>query len=75
MARAHFHNTETRPWGIVAGLLMAAFVTLVGVVRGFDPLVILQRACYASIAAGLVVSIFVGIPQLLFGKKRKSWQG
>ncbi len=63
------HENEPRPWGLMSALLISAFVTLVGIVHGLEPLVILQRAAVASITTGLVVSLVVGVAKPLLRKK------
>jgi hypothetical protein len=45
------------PLGFVAGLLAACFVTLIGVIRGLDPDVILFRAFWAALVIGVVVTM------------------
>ncbi len=62
-------ENEPRPWGLMSALLISAFVTLVGIVHGLEPLVILQRAAVASITTGLVVSLVVGVAKPLLRKK------
>ncbi len=62
-------ENEPRPWGLMSALLISAFVTLVGIVHGLEPLVILQRAAVASITTGLVVSLVVGVTKPLLRKK------
>ena len=62
-------ENEPRPWGIMSALLISAFVTLVGIVHGLEPVVILQRAAVASITTGLVVSLVVGVAKPLLRKK------
>ena len=47
---------DTRPWGRVFGLLSACLVTLVGVARNLDPLVILQRAAIAGVSVGILAA-------------------
>ena len=64
-----FRENEPRPWGFMSALLMSAFVTLVGIVHGLEPLVILQRAAVAAITTGLVVALVVGVAKPLLGKK------
>ncbi len=63
------HENEPRPWGLMSAFLISAFVTLVGIVHGLEPLVILQRAAVASITTGLVVSLVVGAAKPLLRKK------
>ncbi len=63
------HENEPRPWGLMSALLISAFVTLVGIVHGLEPMVILQRAAVASITTGLVVSLVVGVAKPLLRKK------
>lgn len=48
-----------RPWGIIVGVLMGAFTTLVCVARGMEPMVVLQRVFIASMVAGVVGSLGV----------------
>jgi len=74
MARSRFRESESRPWGFVSALLMSAFVTLVGIVHGLEPLTILQRAALASAATGIAVSVIVGVSRPLLSKKWKTWQ-
>ena len=64
-----FRENEPRPWGYMSALLMSAFVTLVGIVNGLEPLMILQRAAVASITTGLVVSLVVSVAKPWLGKK------
>lgn len=45
------------PWGSVAALLASCFVTIVGVVRGIDPEVILGRAIVAAVVLGSLTSV------------------
>lgn len=49
-------NTN-RPWGVIVGLLMGAFTTLVCVAQGMEPMVVLQRVFFASMVAGIVGSL------------------
>jgi len=46
-------GTTRRPWACLVGFLAACAVTLMGIVRGFDPDVILQRAAQAALLSGL----------------------
>lgn len=46
-----------QPWGRICGLLAACGVTLMGVVLGHDPDVILYRAVVAGIVIGVVALI------------------
>jgi uncharacterized membrane protein len=46
-----------RPWGSAAGLLAACVVTLVGILRGLDPEVILVRAIGTAVMLGALISI------------------
>lgn len=46
-----------RPWGVIVGLLMGAFTTLVCVARGMEPMVVLERVFIASMVAGVVGSL------------------
>lgn len=46
-----------RPWGAAAALLTACIITLLGVIRGFDPWWILQRASVAAIIVGSIVAV------------------
>ncbi|MEX2285638.1 MAG: hypothetical protein WD648_01035 [Planctomycetaceae bacterium] len=48
---------DHRPWGFAVGLLAACLVTLVGVLSGLDPYVILLRAVAASVATGCAASV------------------
>jgi len=52
---ARKRQSEDRPWGMLFGLLMAAAITLVGIARSMDPLVILYRAVLAAILVGILV--------------------
>lgn len=45
-------QNTSQPWGRIIGLLTAALVTLIGIVSGFEPFVILQRAVCASLLVG-----------------------
>ena len=45
------------PWGSVSALLASCVVTLVGVLRGIDPDVILVRAIAGAAVAGSVVAV------------------
>jgi hypothetical protein len=49
--------TSPPPWGGIAGLLMACLVTLVGVVRGLDPDVILIRATVGGVLLGVLAAV------------------
>ncbi len=51
--------SEPRPWGVLAATLMGAFVTLIGVVRGIEPLIVLQRVAVAATVTGIVVMFSV----------------
>ena len=62
-------ENDPRPWGLMSALLISAFVTLIGIVHGLEPMVILQRAAVVSIATGLVVSLVVGVAKPLLRKK------
>lgn len=64
-----FRENEPRPWGLMSAFLISAFVTLVGIVHGLEPLVILQRAAVAATVTGLVVSLVVGVTKPLIGRK------
>jgi len=50
-------KTPKTPLGYIAGLLAACLVTLMGVIRGLDPDVILFRAFCATLVIGLVVTM------------------
>ena len=50
-------TAATQPWGLIAGLLTACVVTLVGVVCQLQPTTILFRATVASFGVGLVVGL------------------
>lgn len=54
-------KTPKTPLGWVAGLLTACGVTLLGVIRGLDPDVILLRASCAALVIGVVVTVAVWI--------------
>jgi hypothetical protein len=47
-------ESKSRPWGVMTAVIMGAITTLACVVRGFEPLLVLERVCIASIAAGIV---------------------
>ncbi len=61
-------QSDNRPWGYIVGLLTACLVTLIGVLSGLDPYVILLRAAGASVATGCVTSIVAGLVQVLKSK-------
>ncbi len=69
MTRSRSRENPPRPWGFISAILMSAFVTLVGIVHGLEPVVILQRAAVASITTGLVVSLVVGVAKPVLRKK------
>ncbi len=46
-----------QPWGRLVAMMTACFVTLIGALRGIDPLVVLKRAVLASLILGLTISI------------------
>jgi len=50
-------STPKTPLGYIIGLLVACFVTLMGVIRGLDPDVILFRAICAGLVIGVVVTM------------------
>lgn len=50
-------KAKAQPWGRLVALLTACFVTLVGVMRGLDPFVVLKRAAVASLVLGLTISV------------------
>ena len=54
-------QSDQSPWGRVAGLLTACAVTLVGVMSGLDPHVILIRAAISSLVVGVVVAVGVSL--------------
>lgn len=45
------------PWGSVAALLAGCLVTLIGVIRGVDPDVILLRAVVAAVVLGVLATL------------------
>ncbi|HUS39665.1 MAG TPA: hypothetical protein VMX74_09455 [Pirellulales bacterium] len=45
-------ETPSPPWGRIVGLLTACLVTLIGVLSGLAPDLILQRALISSVIAG-----------------------
>ena len=47
-------KSSNRPWGIIIGVLMGAFTTLICVARGMEPMVVLERVGIASMVAGIV---------------------
>lgn len=63
-------HSLARPWGLTIALLMASFVTLVGVARGLDPDVILLRAAAAAVVLGVGTRIVVRFCQTLVEKQR-----
>ena len=48
-----------RPWGLIAATLMGSMVTLIGVIRGIDPSMVLQRVAVAASVTGIVVMFAV----------------
>jgi len=52
-------ETTTRPWGRIVGLLTACLVTLIGVLCGLEPDVILQRALISSMLVGFGAAFVV----------------
>jgi hypothetical protein len=48
-----------QPWGRIAAILTACFVTLIGVACGLEPETILQRAVIASASTGLLTAVIV----------------
>lgn len=48
---------SVKPWGSVAALLAACFVTIAGVMRGIDPDVILWRAVVAATLVGALTAV------------------
>jgi hypothetical protein len=46
------HRTKNTPWGIIAGILMASFAVLAGVIQSVDPITILQRAAVSAVIVG-----------------------
>ena len=54
---ARRRRTERKPWGAVSGLLTACAVTLIGVVSGLEPDVILFRAAVAGCVLGLMATL------------------
>ncbi len=52
---------QPTPWGRVAGLLTACFVTLTGVTLQLDPNVILLRAAAGAFVVGVTVAITAAV--------------
>ncbi len=65
MSKAAGGQRGHRPWGAVVALAVACAVTLVGVLRGMDPDVILLRAFSAAVACGVVISLAASIVRWL----------
>ncbi|MEO1526925.1 MAG: hypothetical protein AAFX06_15920 [Planctomycetota bacterium] len=61
----------TFPLGTFAAMLTAAFVTLVGVFLGLQPLVILTRAFVSAAVIGLVMSLGVSVVRLANAEHRR----
>lgn len=62
---ARTRRTERKPWGTVSGLLTACVVTLIGVVSGLEPDIILFRAAVAGCVLGLMAAIGAAMWELL----------
>lgn len=52
------------PVGTVAGLCTASAVTIVGILSGLEPHVILQRASISAVLVGSVLAFGLGVIQL-----------
>lgn len=72
MTESNTTTMTTRPWGVVIGMIMGAFTTLVCVARGIEPMVILQRVCVASTVAGMVGSLGVRTLNAIVPPQRSS---
>ena len=51
------HRYGATPWGGVVAILSACVVTLIGVLRGIDPDVILWRAVIAAAVLGSITAV------------------
>ena len=68
-------NGSKNPWGMVAGLLTFALVVLIGVTRGLEPLVVLQRGLMGAAAMAFIVAVVVQLLGVAMApRKRRSWQ-
>lgn len=54
-------NRVKLPFGILAALLTASFVMLIGVVSQVDPFVIAMRSLASAVLIGLLVSVGIAI--------------
>jgi pilus assembly protein TadC len=59
------------PHGKFSGLLVAVFVTLIGVFLRLDPVTILIRASVSAIVIGTIVSLGVGVVRLTDSENKK----
>jgi hypothetical protein len=57
MSGVHTNEKAAAPWGSIAALLAACFATVVGLVRGIDPEVILWRAIVAATLVGALTAV------------------
>jgi VIT1/CCC1 family predicted Fe2+/Mn2+ transporter len=70
MARRRAKVSTAAPWGRLAGLLCGAISTLIGVMAGLDPHVILQRAIVAATIVGLFTCGIRGVMRSLIAGTR-----
>ena len=61
-----------QPWGRVATVLTACFVTLLGVICQLEPLTILQRAALASVVTGLIAYVAASAFRLASAKNKRA---
>lgn len=60
------------PWGKLAALLTASFATLVGVMCGVEPHIILWRAIVSSLGIGGIVAVCAPLLTRLLSRRVES---